>query len=71
MGLFKKKEVLAYDKEHEYPVIRKSICTGERVFGFRSIEDNKFRDVALIRNDKELEAIKESYSITNDIKVEY
>jgi hypothetical protein len=39
MGLFKKKEVLEYDKEHEYPVIRKSICTGERVFGFRSIED--------------------------------
>ncbi len=71
MGLFKKKEVLEYDKEHEYPVIRKSICTGESVFGFRNICDNKFRDVALIRNDKELNDILESYQITDEVKVEY
>ncbi len=71
MGLFKKKEVLEYDKEHEYPVIRKSICTGERVFGFRNNSDNKFRDIALIRSDKELNDIIESYQITDEVKVEY
>ena len=71
MAIFKKKELSEYDRQHEYPVIRKSICTGERVFGFKSIDDNRFRDIALIRNDKELESIREKYGIKDEIKVEY
>ena len=71
MGLFKKHETLEYDKEKEYPVIRKSICTGERGFGFKNISDNKFRDVALIRSDKELQTVLKSYAITDEVKTEY
>lgn len=72
MGLFNKKktETKTYDREREYPVVRSSICTGEKVAGFKDRETGKFRDVMLIRNDKELETFKKLYDI-EEIKTEY
>ncbi|MCR4716864.1 MAG: aspartate dehydrogenase [Lachnospiraceae bacterium] len=71
MGLFKKKiSPIEYDLELEYPALRKSICTGETVAGFKNKETNKFREVSLIRNDKDLESFKKAANVT-DIKVEY
>ena len=73
MGLFgRKKEKTSdlYDTEREYPVIRSSICTGEKVAGFKDRETGKFRDVMLVRNDRELEAFKKMYGI-EEIKTEY
>ena len=72
MGLFdrKKKEALTFDKEHEYPVVHSSICTGEKVAGFKDRETGKFRDIMLIRNNKELEEFKKMYGI-DEIKTEY
>lgn len=72
MGLFnrKKEELKTYDAEHEYPVVRSSICTGEKVAGFKNKETGKFRDVMLIKNDKELEIFKNMYGIT-ELKTEY
>ncbi len=74
MGIFRrnKKETTSYsyDPEREYPVIRSSICTGEKVAGFKDKETGKFRDVMLIRNDRELEEFKFVYGI-DDVKTEY
>ena len=36
-----------YDKEHFQPVIRISICTGEKVAGFKDLEGGKFTEVML------------------------
>ena len=72
MGLFNKRktQIKTYDREREYPVVRSSICTGEKVAGFKDSETGKFRDVMLIRNDKELETFKKLYDI-EEIKTEY
>ena len=72
MGLFNRKkiEVKTYDVEHEYPVIRSSICTGEKVAGFKDRDTGKFRDVMLVRSDKELEDFKQMYGI-DEIRTEY
>lgn len=72
MGLFNKRKtkIKTYDREREYPVVRSSICTGEKVAGFKDRETGKFRDVMLIRNDKELEIFKKLYDI-EEIKTEY
>lgn len=72
MNWFKKKseDQKAYDAEGEYPVVRSSICTGEKVAGFKDKQTGRFRDVMLIRNDKELEEFKKMYGI-DEIKIEY
>ena len=59
MGLFRKKEThvkqLDYDKSEEKPIIRASICNGERVAGFKNIRTGKFREQFFIRDDAEIE----------------
>lgn len=64
--LFKKSQVskLTYDKEHQKPVIRCSICTGEQVAGFKDIHTGKFTDIMLIRDEKDLQNFKDMYGIT-------
>ena len=73
MGLFKKKKmtVMSYDKDNEIPVIKKSICNGEEVAGFKNIHTGKMSEVMTIRSEKDLETFKISYGITDEIKVEY
>ncbi|MCM1084611.1 MAG: aspartate dehydrogenase [Clostridium sp.] len=71
MSIFKKKPtVITYDKENLRPVIRSSICTGERVAGFKDIRTGKFKDIMLIRNDRDLKNFMETYGIS-DIEKEY
>ncbi len=54
----KKKEVvkkLEYDPEIEKPIIRASICNGEKVAGFKNLRTGKFREQFFVRNDAEAE----------------
>ena len=51
----KKQERIPYNAETEQPAVKTSICTGERVAGFIEKDSRHFRDVMLIRSDKELE----------------
>ena len=67
----KKKETLAYDKEQLQPMIRCSICTGERVAGFRDRKNGAFREVMLIRNEKDLADFRRRYGIEEEIPTEY
>lgn len=53
-----------YDKENWRPVLRCSICNGERVAGFKNIHTGQFREESFIRSDEELEAFKHRYGIT-------
>lgn len=71
MSIFKKKTtVITYDRENLRPVIRSSICTGEKVAGFKDIRTGKFKDIMLIRNDRDLESFMDTYGIS-DIDKEY
>ncbi len=71
--MFKKKAkqfTIPYDPETQYPVIKASICTGEKVAGFKSRADGHFIEVMLIASDADLMAFKNAYGI-DDIKTEY
>ena len=60
----------AFDPETYYPAIRCSICTGEKVAGFRNKKDGHFTEVMLIRSQKDLDAFKVEYHV-DSIKTEY
>lgn len=57
-----------YDHDLLEPVIRCSICTGEQTAGFREKESGKFRDVALLRSEADLEAFRRQYGIEGEIR---
>ncbi len=71
--MFKKKAkqfTIPYDPEMQYPVIRASICNGEKVAGFKSKTDGHFTEVMLITSDIDLMVFKNAYGI-DEIKTEY
>lgn len=71
MGLFHKKtEKKSYDKEHQRPVLKCSICNGEQVAGFKDIRTGRFEEVMLIRNARDLERFQKTYDIA-EIEKEY
>ena len=52
---FKKKEKhLSFDRSRQIPVIRSSICTGEKTAGFKDMDTGKFEDICCIRSDRDL-----------------
>ncbi len=61
MNLFRKKkapepEFPAFSLEEYEPVVRSSICTGERVACMRDRESGKLHEIELVRTDEELAA---------------
>ena len=70
-GSRKKKEpTVHFDSETQYAVIRSSICTGEKVAGFKNKTDGHFTEVMLIRSPADEKEFKETYNI-EEIKIEY
>ncbi|MGN1191736.1 MAG: aspartate dehydrogenase [Dorea sp.] len=62
----------SFDRENLRPVIRSSICTGEKVAGFKDIHTGKFNDVMLIRNNRDMEEFLETYDIKEgEVSTEY
>ncbi len=61
---------VAFDPEKQYAVIRSSICTGEKVAGFKNKDDGHFTEVMLIRSQADEETFKAIYNI-DKIKTEY
>lgn len=55
-----------FDRASERPVIRSSICTGEKVAGFKDVNTGVFRDVMLIRDNKDMEDFLKKYDISKD-----
>ena len=60
-----------FSPEQYTPVIRSSICTGEKVAGFKDKSTGSIKEVMLIRSDKDLQAFREKYHITDKIEKVY
>ncbi len=69
----KKKEIHAYDRETLQPMIRCSICTGEKTAGFREKKTGRFKEMMLIRSDRDLKEFRRQYGIPEgeEIRTEY
>ena len=69
-GSRKKKEpVVQFNPETQYAVILSSICTGEKVAGFKNKTDGHFTEVMLIRSAADEEEFKRTYGV-DLVKVE-
>lgn len=69
---FKRKiEKKTYDPSIKEPAIRVSICTGEKAAGFINRKSEKFEEVMLINNEKDLQEFIDTHSITGEIKKIY
>ena len=67
----KEQEHKTFDSTEWTPVLKSSICTGEKVAGFQNNHTGKFQEDMLIRSEEDLETFKEIYDITTDIKTIY
>ena len=61
---------IVFDPEKQYAVIRSSICTGEKVAGFKNFSDGHFTEVMLIKSPKDEEIFRETYNLES-VKTEY
>lgn len=64
------KEKFPFDKETQYAVMHVSICTGEKVAGFKNFSDSHFTEVMVIKTEEDLERFKKIYDL-EDMKKEY
>ncbi|HJC63018.1 MAG TPA: aspartate dehydrogenase [Candidatus Blautia merdavium] len=61
-----------FDRNKMVPVIRSSICTGEKTAGFKNLETGRFEDIMLIRQEKDLQEFLDLYGISKEeIRTEY
>lgn len=56
----------AWKRSIQKPVIRSSICTGEKVAGFKNLTTGKFEDIMLIRDDKDLNSFLKLYGVSEN-----
>ena len=61
---------IPFDPEKQIAVIRSSICTGEKVAGFKDLEGGHFTEVMLIRSRQDEERFRELYRLET-VKTEY
>ena len=52
-----------FDKTGKRPVIRASICTGEKVAGFKNEKTGQVEELMLIRDEKDLERFMLMYGV--------
>ncbi len=71
-GRNRKKAAASYDRTAKVPVIRASICTGEKVAGFRDMASGRFEEQMLIRSDADLKEFMRLYGVEpGEIKKEW
>ena len=70
--MFKKKKRLKppidFDKENWHPILKCSICNGEKVAGFKHKQTGQFCEVMLIRDAGELDSFLKMYELDNITK---
>ncbi len=59
-------QVEAYDKTGKTPVIKASICNGEKVAGFKDQATGKFEEIMFIRTDADLREFLHRYGVKED-----
>lgn len=55
---------ITFDKTGKIPVIRASICTGERTAGFKDEATGRFTEVMLIRTDADFQEFLRAYGVS-------
>lgn len=70
-GKRKKNPIRSYDPTKMKPVIRVSICTGEKTAGFKNLETGHFSEVCLVRGERDLEQFRTEYGIQGEIEEIY
>ena len=66
----KQEPSIQFDPETQYAVIRSSICTGDKVAGFKNKTDGHFTELMLIRSPADEKLFKDIYGV-DSIRVEY
>ncbi len=66
MFSFRRKAAPRFDRAGKIPVIRSSICTGEKTAGYKDVRTGKYTEVMLIRGDKDLRDFLDVYGFTAD-----
>ena len=61
----------SYDPGVYTPVIRSSICNGEKTAGFRDNRSGQFHEIMLIRDEADLRAFRKAYGIEGEIGTIY
>lgn len=64
------KEQFPFDPEKQDAIIKCSICTGEKVAGFKNKEDGHFVEVMLLRTPEDERKFKEIYGLSS-MRTEY
>ena len=64
------KDTIPYDPEKQYAVIKSSICTGEKVAGFKNKADGHFTEVMLLKSREDERKFMEIYHL-DSVKTEY
>ena len=64
------RDTIPFNPETQIPIIRASICTGERVAGFKNRSDGHFTEVMLIRTAADERTFMETYGI-DSLTTEY
>lgn len=64
------REQIPFDPETQYAVIRCSICTGERVAGFKDKTGGHFTEVMYLRTPEDEKRFREIYGL-EEVKTEY
>ena len=71
-GRRKRHTIPPYNKDRKVPVIRSSICTGERVAGFKDPVSGRFDELMLIRSGNDLTEFLSLYQVDeSDIQREW
>ena len=65
-GFNKKLQKEPNDRNSKKPGIHASICTGEKVAGFKDLQTGKFHEVMVIRNDSDLQFFMQKYDVMAD-----
>lgn len=65
-GKRKKETHVIVDKEGKTPVVRASICTGEKVAGFQDKKTGVFEDVMLINGPDDLDEFRRRYGLGDE-----
>ena len=68
---FHRKEPKCYDQENLEPVIRVSICTGEKTACFRNRHTGRIFEIMKISSAADLEEFRAEYGIVGEIRETY
>ena len=67
--MFHKKQLKeTYDNETQKPIIRSSICNGEKVVGFKDRETGHFTEIICIKEPADLEKFRMTYGVDSITK---